>query len=63
MLSVGILGYRSGLGGGRSLTGAVLLALVITLVVWIILDLDQPYQGLITNSQQIMIQLRQSMGP
>ncbi len=63
MLSVGILGYRSGLGGGRSLTGAILLALVIALVVLIILDLDQPYQGLITNSQQIMIQLRQSMGP
>lgn len=63
MLSVGILGYRSGIGGGRSLIGAVLLALVISLVVWIVLDLDQPYQGFITISQQIMIQLRQSMGP
>ena len=62
-LSVGTLGYRAGLGGRRSLVGAVLLALVITLVVGIIIDLDQPYQGLITNSQQIMIELRQSMGP
>jgi hypothetical protein len=62
-LSVGILGYRSGIGGGRSLTGAILLALVIALVVLIILDLDQPYQGFITISQQGMSQLRQSMGP
>jgi hypothetical protein len=62
-LSVGILGYRAGLGGRRSLVGAVLLALVITLVVSIVLDLDQPYQGFIEISQQSMIQLRQSMGP
>jgi len=63
ILSVGTLGYRAGLGGRRSLAGAVLLALVITLVVGIIIDLDQPYQGLITISQQSMIDLRQSMGP
>lgn len=63
ILSMGTLGYRAGLGGRRSLVGAVLLALVITLVVGIIIDLDQPYQGLITISQQSMIELRQSMGP
>jgi hypothetical protein len=62
-LSMGTLGYRAGLGGRRSLVGAVLLALVITLVVGIIIDLDQPYQGLITISQQSLIELRQSMGP
>ncbi len=44
-LSVGILGYRSGIGGGRSLTGAILLPSSSALVVLIILDLDQPYQG------------------
>lgn len=63
ILSVGTLGYRAGLGGRRSLVGAVLLALVITLVVGIIIELDQPYQGFITISQQSMIDLRQSMGP
>jgi hypothetical protein len=62
-LSMGTLGYRAGLGGRRSLVGAVLLALVITLVVGIIIELDQPYQGFITISQQGMIELRQSMGP
>jgi hypothetical protein len=60
---MGTLGYRAGLGGRRSLVGAVLLALVITLVVGIIIELDQPYQGFITISQQSMIELRQSMGP
>lgn len=63
ILSMGTLGYRAGLAGRRSLVGAVLLALVITLVVGIIIDLDQPYQGFITISQQSMIELRQSMGP
>ncbi len=63
ILSTGVLGYRAGLGGRRSIVGAVLLALVITLVVGIIIDLDQSYQGLITISQQALIQLRQSMGP
>ncbi|HEU4785351.1 MAG TPA: hypothetical protein VFS83_18575 [Ktedonobacterales bacterium] len=63
ILSMGTLGYRAGLGGRRSLVGAVLLALVITLVVGIIIELDQPYQGFITISQQSMIELRQSMGP
>jgi hypothetical protein len=63
ILSVGTLGYRVGLGGRRSLVGAVLLALVITLVVGIIIELDQPYQGFITISQQSLIELRQSMGP
>jgi len=63
ILSVGTLGYRAGLGGRRSLVGAVLLALVITLVIGIMIDLDQPYQGFITISQQSLIDLRQSMGP
>ena len=63
ILSVATLGYRAGLGGRRSLVGAVLLALVITLVIGVIIELDQPYQGFITISQQSLIDLRQSMGP
>ena len=60
--AVGILGYRSGLASGRSLAGAIVLALIIGLVLLIILDLDHPYQGLITISQQSLINVRQSMG-
>ena len=62
VVAVGTLGYRAGLGSGRSLVGAVLLSLVIALLIGIIIDLDHPYQGLITISQQGLIQLRQSMG-
>jgi hypothetical protein len=62
MLAAGILGYRSGLGGGRSLIGSILLALVFSLVVLIILDFDHPCHGLTIISQQGMEQLRQRMG-
>lgn len=61
-MGLGILGYRSGIGRGRSLGGEIALALVIGLVVFLILDLDRPYSGLVTISQQDMLQLRQSMG-
>jgi hypothetical protein len=62
LLAMGIIGYRTGLEGGQSVLGTVMLALLIALVVLIILDFDHPYQGLISISQQRMIDLRQSMG-
>jgi hypothetical protein len=61
-LSMGVLGYRSGLGNGRSVLGTVLLVLLIASILVIILDIDQPYRGLITISQQSLIDLRNSMG-
>jgi hypothetical protein len=60
-LSVGILGYRSGLGSGRSALGAVLLVLLVATILVIIFDIDHPYQGLITISQQSLIDLRRFM--
>ncbi|HEY7418067.1 MAG TPA: hypothetical protein VH593_23000, partial [Ktedonobacteraceae bacterium] len=54
--------YRSGLGNGRSVLGTVLLVLLIASILVIILDIDQPYRGLITISQQSLIDLRNSMG-
>jgi hypothetical protein len=62
ILGLGFLGYSSGLGRGRSMAGTILLALLVAVVVVIIIDLDQPYRGFITISQQSLIQLRQSMG-
>ena len=61
-LSVGILGYRSGLGSGRSALGAVLLVSLVATILVIIFDIDHPYQGLITISQQSLIDLRRFMG-
>lgn len=62
-VAMGITGYASGLEGQRSfwptLTTTVLIAVVITTV----MDLDRPRRGLITVSQQSMIDLRESMQP
>lgn len=63
VLATSILGYRAGLARTRSVLGNVMLALLIAVVILIILDLDRPYRGFITISQQELIQLRQSMGP
>jgi len=60
-LSLGVLGYRAGLGRGRSLLGTVLLVLLIGTLLVVILDIDHPYQGLITISQQSLIDLRRFM--
>jgi hypothetical protein len=60
-LSLGVLGYRAGLGSGRSLLGTVLLVLLIGTLLVVILDIDHPYQGLITISQQSLIDLRRYM--
>ena len=63
VVAIGILGYRSGLEGGRSLVAEATLALVLAAIVVIIIDLDHPYQGLIVISQDFINQLRQTMGP
>jgi hypothetical protein len=58
ILAVAIMGYTSGLGEGRSLVAALLVSVVIAAVIFVILDLDRPYRGLITVSQQSMVDLR-----
>lgn len=60
-LSLGVLGYRAGLGSGRSLLGTVLLVLLIGTLLVIVFDIDHPYQGLITISQQSLIDLQRYM--
>jgi predicted membrane protein len=61
--AIGILGYRTRLEGGRSLVAEVTLALVLAAIVVTIIDLDHPYQGVVVISQDIITQLRQTMGP
>jgi hypothetical protein len=39
----------------------VLLVLLVAIILVVILDIDQPYQGLITISQQSLIDLRDLM--
>jgi hypothetical protein len=56
--SGGILGYSAGLSGKRVFAPIVLVSLLITLIVFIIIDLDRPKRGLIQVNQEAMIQLQ-----
>jgi hypothetical protein len=59
--AVAIVGYNSGLSNRRQLFAGVTLIVLITLIVWVLIDLDRPARGLILVSQQSMIDLQQSL--
>lgn len=59
--SGGIMGYSAGLSGQRIFAPILLVSLLITLIVYIIIDLDRPKRGLIQIDQSIMIELLQSL--
>ena len=61
LITLGMLGYSPGLSGGRSFVATILMSVVVVVVVFVILDFDRPYRGLITVSQQSLIDLRNSM--
>lgn len=52
--SGGTLGYSNGLSGKRIVAPIALVSLLITLIVFIIIDLDRPKRGLIQVNQQAM---------
>jgi hypothetical protein len=56
--SGGILGYSAGLSGKRIIAPITLISLLITLIVFIIIDLDRPKRGLIQVDQGVMIDLK-----
>lgn len=55
----GILGYSSGLSGRRVLFPSALVAFLIALIVFIIIDLDRPRRGLIQVDQSYMAGLKE----
>lgn len=55
--SGGIMGYSAGLSGKRMFFPIVLVSLLITLIVFIIIDLDRPKRGLIQVNQSVMVEL------
>lgn len=57
--SGGILGYSSGLSGQRIIAPTALVAVLISLIVFIIIDLDRPRRGLIHVNQGVMLELQQ----
>ncbi|MCW8108498.1 hypothetical protein OPS25_08320 [Alteromonas ponticola] len=55
--SVGIMGYSSGLTGKRITLPLTLVSFLITLIVFIIIDLDRPKRGLIKVNQSALQEL------
>lgn len=61
VFSVGMVGYNAGLTGRRSMVSAVVLAVALSAVVALVVDLDRPSEGIIRTSQQPLIDLRDSL--
>jgi hypothetical protein len=61
MLASAMLGYGFGLIGKRHVVSIVLLAVSISGVLSVIIDLDRPWQGFIKVSQEPMLDLQKQM--
>jgi hypothetical protein len=61
ILSFGSMGYAGGLTGARRSPAVLAVALIFAAVIWLVIDLDRPQEGLLRVSQQPMIELRASM--
>ena len=59
--SGGIIGYSSGLSGKRILLPTALISLIISLIVFVVIDLDRPKRGLIQIDQTIMVELQEDL--
>ena len=62
VLSMGMLGYREGIGGSRSAIATVTVAFAFAAVIALIVDLDRPQQSLVKVSQQAMLDLQAKLG-
>jgi hypothetical protein len=62
VLTSGVFGYGNGLAGARSFGTAAILAVLISLVILVIIDLDRPRRGFIHVSQESMVDLQKSLG-
>jgi hypothetical protein len=61
VLTLGVMGYSSGLTGGRSLVAGLILSFIIAAVLFVILDFDRPYRGIITVSQLSMEEVKDAI--
>jgi cellobiose-specific phosphotransferase system component IIC len=62
ILSVFLVGRQQGASGERDFTGTLGIIALVALVVWVTLDLNQPYRGMITVSQEPMQRILSGMG-
>ena len=61
VLSLGAMGYHSGLAGTTRSLAVIAVALAFSAVIALVVDLDRPQEGSLRVSQQALIDLRQSM--
>jgi hypothetical protein len=57
VLSLGLVGYNAGLDRRRSPVIAIALVVSLGAVLWLLIDLDRPQDGIISTSQQPLIDL------
>jgi hypothetical protein len=62
VLTVGMVGYNAGLTRKRSFVSAVILIVLMSAVIMLVIDLDRPRDGLLTVSQQALIDVQNSIG-
>lgn len=60
--SMALLGFSAGLRGSRNFIALVVLLVVFSVVVTFIVDLDRPYEGVLTVSQEALLQLQAQIG-
>ena len=58
IMSGALMGYASGLGRRRTTIPTMMMTFLISLVVFIIIDLDRPERGIIKVNQESMLQLQ-----
>ena len=61
IITLGLVGFYVGSHRQRALLITAMLALLVSSVMWLIMDLDQPVRGAIKASQQSLIELHQDL--
>lgn len=61
LVTLGFLGYGIGVSRRKNFTPVIIAMVLITLILMVIIDLDRPRRGLITVSQESMIELQESI--
>jgi hypothetical protein len=61
-LSLAMVGYTAGLKGRRSVLSAAVLIVVLGVVTTLVVDLDRPQEGLLTVSQQALLDVQRWIG-
>jgi MFS family permease len=61
-LALVMVGYTAGIKGRRSLLSATVLIIALGVVTTLVVDLDRPQEGLLTVSQQALVDVQRAIG-